>query len=105
MSHGQRLIRDVPDFPRPGILFKDITPVLADTKGFAAAVAAMAEPWRRFVEMIIDRLTQGGVMEPGQLYEPPFTGLHYQGLDGARSVTRMRMRSWGGDPAPAAARS
>jgi len=37
----------------------------------------------RFVEMIIDRLTQGGVMEPGQLYEPPFTSLHYQGLDGA----------------------
>ena len=33
--------------------------------------------------MIIDRLTQGGVMEPGQLYEPPFTSLHYQGLDGA----------------------
>jgi type I restriction enzyme R subunit len=37
----------------------------------------------RFVEMIIERLTQGGVMQPGQLYEPPFTGLHYQGLDGA----------------------
>jgi type I restriction enzyme, R subunit len=37
----------------------------------------------RFVEMIVDRLTKGGVMEPGQLYEPPFTGLHYQGLDGA----------------------
>ena len=37
----------------------------------------------RFVEMIIDRLTQGGMMEPGQLYEPPFTGLHYEGLDGA----------------------
>src|SRR5690606_37933325 len=36
-----------------------------------------------FVEMIIDRLTQRGVMEPGQLYEPPFTSLHYQGLDGA----------------------
>ena len=39
----------------------------------------------RFVEMIIDRLTQGGMMEPGQLYEPPFTGLHYEGLDGAFS--------------------
>ena len=37
----------------------------------------------RFIEMIIDRLTQGGMMEPGQLYEPPFTGLHYEGLDGA----------------------
>lgn len=37
----------------------------------------------RFVEMIIDRLTVHGVIEPGQLYEPPFTALHHQGLDGA----------------------
>jgi type I restriction enzyme R subunit len=37
----------------------------------------------RFVEMIIDKLTQRGVMDPGQLYEPPFTGLHHEGLDGA----------------------
>ena len=32
-------IRDVPDFPKPGILFKDITPVLADPALFRAAVA------------------------------------------------------------------
>lgn len=37
----------------------------------------------RFVEMIIDRLTQHGVMDAGQLYEPPFTSLHHEGLDGA----------------------
>ena len=37
----------------------------------------------RFVEMIIDRLTASGEIEPGQLYEPPFTGVHQQGLDGA----------------------
>lgn len=37
----------------------------------------------RFVEIIIDRLTRAGVMEPGQLYEPPFTSLHHEGLDGA----------------------
>lgn len=37
----------------------------------------------RFVEMIIEKLTQAGVMDPGQLYEPPFTGVHHQGLDGA----------------------
>lgn len=37
----------------------------------------------RFVEMIIDRLASNGVVEPGQLYEPPFTGIHYEGLDGA----------------------
>lgn len=40
------LIRDVPDFPQPGILFKDITPVLADARAFAEAIAAMATPWR-----------------------------------------------------------
>ena len=41
MSHWQTLLRDIPDFPRPGILFKDITPVLADAEAFAAAIAQM----------------------------------------------------------------
>jgi adenine phosphoribosyltransferase len=40
------LIRDVPDFPRPGIVFKDITLLLGDGAAFAAAVRAMAEPYR-----------------------------------------------------------
>ncbi len=39
-------IRDVPDFPRPGILFKDITPVLADAALFRLAVAAFTEAAR-----------------------------------------------------------
>ncbi len=37
-----RLVRDVPDFPSPGIVFKDITPVLADAGAFAATVEALA---------------------------------------------------------------
>ena len=41
-----RHIRPVPDFPKPGILFRDITPLLADHDALAAAIAAMAEPWR-----------------------------------------------------------
>ena len=36
------LIRDVPDFPRPGILFKDITPLLEDVAGFRAAITQLA---------------------------------------------------------------
>jgi adenine phosphoribosyltransferase len=36
-------IRDVPDYPQPGVLFKDITPLLADGDAFAAVVSAMAE--------------------------------------------------------------
>ncbi|WP_375771985.1 adenine phosphoribosyltransferase [Archangium gephyra] len=39
-------IRDVPDFPKPGILFKDVTPVLADPHLFGRVVNAMAAPFR-----------------------------------------------------------
>jgi adenine phosphoribosyltransferase len=40
------LVRDVPDFPKPGIVFKDIAPALANADGFAAAIASLAAPWR-----------------------------------------------------------
>ncbi|MBE7189039.1 MAG: adenine phosphoribosyltransferase, partial [Jatrophihabitans endophyticus] len=36
-----RLLRDVPDFPQPGVLFKDISPLLADADAFAAVVEAL----------------------------------------------------------------
>jgi adenine phosphoribosyltransferase len=39
----RRLIRDVPDFPKPGILFKDITPMLADGEVLRAAIDLLAE--------------------------------------------------------------
>lgn len=39
-------IRDVPDFPKPGILFKDITPLLLDPRAFRQAVELMASPFR-----------------------------------------------------------
>lgn len=39
----QELVRNVPDFPKPGILFKDITPVLSDPKAFHALTAHLAE--------------------------------------------------------------
>jgi adenine phosphoribosyltransferase len=35
-------IRDIPDFPKPGILFKDITPLLAEPKAFASAIDRLA---------------------------------------------------------------
>ena len=40
------LIRDVPDFPRPGIVFRDITLLLGDGPAFSAAVSALAAPHR-----------------------------------------------------------
>lgn len=36
-------IRDVPDWPKPGVVFKDISPLLADPKAFAALVDALAD--------------------------------------------------------------
>ncbi len=39
----QALIRSVPDFPKPGILFRDITPLLKDARGFASAVDLLAD--------------------------------------------------------------
>lgn len=46
-------IRDVPDFPKPGILFKDITPVLADSGLLRLAIDGMMEPLR---EQRIDKV-------------------------------------------------
>lgn len=45
-AHLQRLIRDVHDFPEPGIVFKDITPLLADHEGFRSVVLALAAAGR-----------------------------------------------------------
>lgn len=45
MSQLEDLIRDIPDFPEEGVVFKDITPVLADPAAFSALIDAMAEPY------------------------------------------------------------
>ena len=42
----ERLIRDVPDFPKPGVVFKDITPLLRDPKGFAEVIEGLGAPVR-----------------------------------------------------------
>lgn len=47
------LLRDIPDFPSPGIVFKDITPLLADAAGFAATVDGLAD---LFVGRGVDRV-------------------------------------------------
>ncbi len=43
---AERLVRDVPDFPKPGIVFKDITPVLADAEALREVVDRMVEHGR-----------------------------------------------------------
>ena len=43
LERALSLIADVPDYPKPGILFKDITPLLADGEGFSVVIDALAE--------------------------------------------------------------
>jgi adenine phosphoribosyltransferase len=42
LDHLKRLVRDVPDFPKKGILFRDVTPLLKDGAGFSEVVDALA---------------------------------------------------------------
>jgi adenine phosphoribosyltransferase len=41
------LIRTIPDYPKPGIMFRDVTTLLGDAKGFKAAIEQMAEPYMK----------------------------------------------------------
>jgi adenine phosphoribosyltransferase len=59
------LVREIPDFPRPGIGFKDITPVLADPAGLDAAVTGLAELSRPLgVEVVIGAEARGFLLGP-----------------------------------------
>jgi len=64
------LIRDVPDFPKPGIVFKDITPVLADPAAFEAALGAMVAP---FADMGVTKVA--GIEARGFMFAAPIARL------------------------------
>jgi adenine phosphoribosyltransferase len=50
------LIRDIPDYPQPGVVFKDITPLLGDRTAFQACVDALAAAGREVVDGPIDKV-------------------------------------------------
>ena len=53
-------VRDIPDFPKPGIVFKDITPVLASAEALDAAVTQLAEPVRALdVDVVVGAEARG----------------------------------------------
>ncbi len=59
-------IRDVPDFPKPGIVFRDITPLLQDPETLRIACELLAEPFgTRGIDMVV------GVESRGFIFGPP----------------------------------
>ena len=69
MNNLEALIRDIPDFPEKGVIFKDITPVLGDADAFSDLIDAMAEP---FVERGITKVA--GIEARGFTLATPVAG-------------------------------
>lgn len=60
ITHLKKLIRDIPDFPKPGVLFRDITPLLADPAGLALSIELLANPFRgKNIELVIGAESRG----------------------------------------------
>ena len=56
-------IRDIPDFPKPGIVFRDITPLLADPTTFRTTVEALADHWTgRRVDKVLGIEARGFIL-------------------------------------------
>jgi len=62
MIEVRQLIRDVPDFPKPGIVFKDITPVLADGPAFARVIDALRQRYQGRVDMVVGIESRGFIL-------------------------------------------
>ncbi|HEV7297798.1 MAG TPA: adenine phosphoribosyltransferase [Tepidisphaeraceae bacterium] len=60
MEHLKRLIRDIHDFPKPGIMFRDITPLLADPAGLALSIELLANPYRgKYIDLVVGAESRG----------------------------------------------
>jgi len=52
LDRAHSLIRTIPDYPQPGILFRDITPLLADQRALRATIDALIEPFRGQFDLV-----------------------------------------------------
>src|ERR1700733_4949292 len=60
VGHLKKLIRDIPDFPKPGILFRDISPLLSDPSGLALSVELLANPFRgKNIDLVVGAESRG----------------------------------------------
>lgn len=58
----KKLIRNVPDFPKAGIMFRDFTPLIADPRGFAAVIDQLAEPYLGKIDAVVGIESRGFVV-------------------------------------------
>src|SRR5882757_6432965 len=77
-------VRDIADYPRPGVVFKDITPLLAAPDAFAAAVDAVAAP---FADERIDKVL--GIEARGFVFAAPVAYRHAAGFVPVRKAGKL----------------
>lgn len=66
----RKAIRDIPDFPRPGIVFKDITPLLGDGPLFAKTIDVLAERYRdQKIDMVLGIESRGFIVGAALAYK------------------------------------
>src|ERR1700704_2173076 len=66
----KRLIREVPDFPKPGILFYDITTLLKDKLGLAQLIDALSAPYLdKKVDVVLGMEARGFIFGPAVAYK------------------------------------
>jgi adenine phosphoribosyltransferase len=68
MSDLARFIRDIPDFPKPGIVFKDITPLLSDAGAFRAMIEGLVEPYRGGADVVLGVESRGFIVGAAAAY-------------------------------------
>jgi adenine phosphoribosyltransferase len=77
-------VRDIPDHPQPGVVFKDITPLLADAEAFARSVDALAAP---FADRKIDKVL--GIEARGFVFAAPVAYRHRAGFVPVRKAGKL----------------
>ncbi len=66
----KRLIRDIPDFPKKGIIFKDITPLLKDREGFKSVVDILTDRYRdKGVDLVASIEARGFILGAAVAYK------------------------------------
>jgi adenine phosphoribosyltransferase len=69
MNHWKSLIREVPDFPKPGILFYDITTLLKDAAGLRAVIDAFKDHYKDAnIDMVVGMEARGFIFAPALAY-------------------------------------
>jgi adenine phosphoribosyltransferase len=58
----RKLVRDIPDFPKPGIIFRDITPLISNSRGLAAIVDSIAAPYLGSVDLVLGIESRGFII-------------------------------------------